>query len=123
MAKTIALVLGIVFVLVGVLGFVPALTPDGNLLGIFGVDAIHNIIHILSGAAAIFAATNSYGATRMYFQVFGVIYALVAILGFITADGEKILGLIASNTADTWLHVAIAAVALYVGYGPKEDNA
>ena len=113
MVRTAAKVLGAIFVVIGVLGFVPAFTPDGNLLGIFHVNEIHNIIHIASGLVALAAGFSSYAHSRLYFQVFGVVYALVAVLG-----------LVASNLADTLLHIAIAAAALYLGFGtPKEDAA
>lgn len=123
MVRTAAKVLGAIFVVIGVLGFVPALTPDGNLLGIFHVNEVHNIIHIASGLVALAAGFSSYAHSRLYFQVFGVVYALVAVLGLVYGD-EPILGLVASNLADTLLHIAIAAVALYFGFGtPKEDAA
>src|SRR5438132_3618228 len=47
MIKTAALLFGIVFLLIGILGFVPAVTPDnGMLLGIFHVNTAHNIVHL-----------------------------------------------------------------------------
>lgn len=116
MVKVAAKVFGAVFVAVGVLGFVPALTPDGNLLGLFHVNTLHNIIHLASGLVALLVGFGSEKASRTYFQVFGVVYALVALLGL--AYGENpILGLVSSNLADTLLHIVIAAAALYVGFG------
>jgi hypothetical protein len=56
---------------------------------------------------------------RVYFRVFGVVYALVAVLGFYAGNG-MLLGLISNNAADTWLHVAIAVVALVLGFGVKD---
>ena len=53
MAKTLAVLFGIVFLLVGILGFVPAVTKDEMLLGIFHVNAAHNCVHLLSGVAAL----------------------------------------------------------------------
>ena len=119
MVQNLAWVFGIVFVLVGVLGFVPAVTPDGHFLGIFEVDPVHNIIHLLSGILALGAAwTGSYA--RLYFQVFGVVYGVVAVAGFV--QGDTVLGLIATNMADHVLHLAIAAVALWAGFGMKEGS-
>lgn len=119
MVRTMAQVFGWVFIVIGVLGFVPGVTTeDGLLLGLFQVDTIHNLIHLVSGAAALYAA--SVGAARKYFQIFGVIYALIAVLGFFYGDSE-LLGFIAHNTADTWLHVVIAVVALYLGFGTKDE--
>jgi hypothetical protein len=118
MLKKIALVFGVVFIAVGLLGFVPAAAPDGHLLGLFHINPLHNVVHIASGAVALWAAMSSERNAKLYFQIFGVVYALVAVLGFVYGD-EAILGLIANNAADTWLHVVIAVVALYLGFGVK----
>ena len=53
MTKTLALLLGAVFVLVGILGFIPAVAPNEHLLGIFHVNAAHNAVHLLSGIVAV----------------------------------------------------------------------
>ncbi len=62
MVKTLAMVFGAVFLLVGILGFIPAATPDHKLLGLFMVGGIRNVIHLLSGAAAIAGALQISGA-------------------------------------------------------------
>ncbi len=120
MIEKFAWVFGIVFLAVGVLGYVPGITSDGMLLGLFQVDGLHNIIHIVSGLAALAAAWGLY-APRLYFRVFGVVYALVTVLGFI-GDGS-VLGLIMVNMADNVLHLVIAAAALWIGFGVKEGAA
>lgn len=126
MLQKASMAFGIVFVAIGVLGFVPALTPDGHLLGIFHVDAVHNVIHLASGVAAL-AAASSAALSRLYFQVFGVVYGIVAVGGFLPplqfGEEEKLLGLTHMNMADNLLHVAIAAAALYFGFVHKEDAA
>ncbi len=120
MVNTFAWVFGIVLVLVGVLGYVPGVVNDGGmLLGIFEVDTMHNIIHLATGVLAILAVMMGYA--RRYFQVFGVVYALVAVVGFV--QGDTVLGLIGVNMADNVLHVVIAAAALWVGFGMKEQSA
>lgn len=113
LAKLYATVLGAVLTVVGVLGFVPALAPGGNLLGIFAIDPLHNIIHILSGVvglAVAFAARGAYA--RYYALIFGAVYGLVTIIGFI--QGTTVLGLINVNLADNILHLLIAAASLAV---------
>ena len=115
MLSNIAKAFGAVLLVVGLLGFVPALTPDGNLLGIFHVNAVHNVIHILSGLVALGAGFSGYRASKMYFQVFGVVYGLVAVLGVFYGD-NAILGLVAHNYADLVLHIVIAATALTLGF-------
>ena len=78
MAKTICRVLGIVFVLVGLAGFVMP-----NLLGMH-LSLTHNLIHLISGALALyFGYAASYGAARNFCLAFGVIYLLLAIIGFV----------------------------------------
>jgi hypothetical protein len=117
MVKSMAVLFGVVFLLIGILGFVPAVTKDQMLLGIFHVNAAHNVVHLLSGAIALFAGMTSVGASRTYFRIFGIVYGAVAVLGFVVGDG-MLLGLISNNTATTWLHVAIAAVSLLLGFIP-----
>ena len=117
MVKSAAVLFGIVFLLVGILGFVPAVTKDEMLLGIFHVNAAHNVVHLLSGAVALFAGMTSLGAARIYFRIFGLVYGLVAVMGFFVGDG-MLLGLISNNAAVTWLHVVIAAVSLLLGFMP-----
>jgi hypothetical protein len=121
MVKTAAVLFGVVFLLVGILGFVPAVTKDEMLLGIFHVNAAHNVVHLLSGAIALFAGMTSAGASRIYFRIFGVVYGLVAVMGFMMGD-TLLLGLISNNTAVTWLHVAIAAVSLLLGFMPASSE-
>jgi len=119
MLRTAARLFGIVFVLVGILGFVPGVTRNHMLLGVFHVNALHNIVHLLSGAVALAAAASSVNASRTFFRLFGVVYGLVAVLGFVAGD-RPVLGMLANNAADTWLHVAIAAVSLLLGFAVKE---
>src|SRR5690348_18389020 len=104
MAKTLGMLFGIVFLAIGILGFVPGITKDEMLLGIFHVNAAHSIVHIVSGAIFLFASMSGAGAARLWFQVFGAIYAIVAVLGFMNGD-KPILGLISSSMNNTWLHV------------------
>ncbi|HEX4630611.1 MAG TPA: DUF4383 domain-containing protein [Chthoniobacterales bacterium] len=118
MAKTMAVLFGVVFLVVGILGFVPAVTKDEMLLGIFHVNLAHNCVHLLSGVVALFCGMSSVGASRMYFKIFGLVYAAVAVLGFLNPGDTMLLGLISNNMADTWLHVGIAAISLLIGFMP-----
>lgn len=120
MAKTLGMLFGIVFLAIGILGFVPGITKDEMLLGIFHVNAVHSIVHIVSGAIFLFASMAGAGPARLWFQLFGVIYAIVAVLGFMNGD-KPILGLISSSMNNTWLHVVLAVVMLAIGFGtPKQ---
>ena len=119
MLKKIGLAFGVIFVLVGLAGYVPALTPDGKLLGMFAVNGPHNLVHLATGVIALAIALGSPANLSPFFKVFGVVYALVAVLGFFSGD-QPLLGLIAHNTANLWLHVVIAAVSLWIGFGMKD---
>jgi len=119
MLKKAAWVAGIIFVVIGIGGFIPALTSKDNmgmtlLFGIFMVGAVHNVIHLVSGVAALLC-TKSEKYAMMYFRVFGIIYGLVTLVGFI--QGDTVLGIIDVNTADNFLHLGISLVSLYLGYG------
>lgn len=122
MLKRAAIVFGIAFIAAGILGFVPGITTaDGYLLGIFHVNAAHNIVHLLSGAVALYAGMQSESLSRLYFQAFGVIYGLVALLGLYYGR-EPLLGFIAHNPADVVLHFLIAVIALYLGFVHREHR-
>ena len=111
-AKSYALLLGVVLTAVGILGFVGSLAPDGRLLGIFAIDNAHNVVHLASGVVGLLAFYAGAGASRLYAGVFGVVYGLVTVLGFIQMT--SVLGLITINTADNYLHAAIAIASLAV---------
>lgn len=115
--KKLAKILGAVLVIVGVLGFVPGIVSNGLLLGIFAVDLVHNVIHLLTGIVALGAAMSSEKHARLFFKVFGVVYALVAVIGLV--QGGSVLGLFVTNMADHLLHIVLALVFLYVGFGMK----
>ena len=114
--RTVALVFGIVFLLVGVLGFVPALTPDGALLGLFMVNTLHNIVHLAFGVLGIAAVLT--GTSVLYNRAAGIIYLLLTVLGFIPglAPGGMLLGLVMINLADNFLHLVLGVVLAYVGF-------
>ena len=122
MLRTIAKIWGAIFLLVGILGFVPAAAPDGHLLGIFHVNGVHNLIHLATGAIALWVGFTSEHASKLYFLTFGIVYGLVAVLGFIAGD-RPLLGVVANNIADAWLHVGIAAASIAIGLMPETARA
>lgn len=115
--KRFAQVFGIAFLLVGLAGFVPQLAPDGKLFGFFAVDAMHNGVHIATGVLALIASALSEAWMRNYFRVFGIVYALVAIMGIFAGD-RAVLGM-ANNMPDVILHFIAAAAALYCGFARR----
>ena len=126
MLKAAAILFGIVFLIVGALGFVPAVTTQMNgmpmLLGIFHVNTAHNIVHLTSGAVFLLSGLASTGAARAFFRIFGLVYAVVAVLGFLKGDG-LLLGMISNNMPDVWLHVVLAAIMLLLGFAVPADRA
>ena len=109
MVKNSVMVLGVVFILIGLLGFF-----NNPILGIFQVNTLHDIIHLASGILAVILAMYGEGASRTYAKVFGIVYALVTILGFLPGN---LLSFLNVNVADNVLHLLLAIVLLYLGYG------
>lgn len=133
--RTFARIYGIVFLLVGVAGFIPGITtphthPDvtvdaglGLELGLFPVNVLHNIVHLLFGAWGLMAARSLRGA-KSYFKAVAVIYALLAIMGLIPAANlHTTFGLVPLYGNDVWLHVLLAAVAAYFGFVHRDVEA
>lgn len=119
MTRTFTIVIGILFLVVGVLGFIPALVFGDKLLGIFAVDVMHNLIHLLVGAFGV--AAYYWGRSKLYCQVLGIVYLAVGLLGFVPAlvFGDKLLGIFAVNVADNLLHLVVGAGAAYLGFAPQ----
>jgi hypothetical protein len=118
MLKIAATIFGAAFLIAGLLGFVPATAPNGMLFGVLHVNAAHNVVHLITGVVALLAAYSGARASQLFFQIFGVIYALVAVLGFFAGD-RPLMGMIANNLADAWFHLIVAAVSLYLGFSRK----
>lgn len=114
-AKPVAMLFGLVLTLVGVAGFFVT-----DMLLVFQVDTLHNVIHLASGLIGLFAASKGESAAKLYLIVFGIVYAVVAILGFMNGN---VLGLIEVNDADNYLHAAIAVVTLIAGFASKPARA
>lgn len=107
--KNIYFVLGGVLVLVGILGFV----LPSPILGMFEVNMLHNIIHLASGGLTILAATQGIGAMRTWGRLFGVVYLVVGIVGFVD---PTVFGLMHVNNPDNLFHIVLATVFLYFGF-------
>lgn len=127
--QTAALVVGAVFLLVGILGFIPGITTDYDtmefagheseamLLGIFQVSILHNIVHLLFGVAGI-AMSRAWSTARLFLIGGGVIYLVLWIYGLII-DHDSGANFIPVNTADDWLHfvLGVGMVALGILFG------
>ena len=104
-SKNICIAFGSVFVLVGVLGIIP--NPLVSSEGIFEVNAMHNLVHLLTGAAFLFGGLVLTGKEQLTLQVITGAYFGVALLGFLTS-GNTLLGIVHINEADRWLHLGLA---------------
>lgn len=117
----IAMLFGITFVATGVLGFVP--NPLVSASGLFEVNAMHNLVHLITGAIFIAAAKASESASRITLQSIGIAYVVVTVLGFLI-EGQMLLGMIHINEADKWLHAGLALIILVAGFAlPKSVEA
>lgn len=120
-----ALVVGVIFVLVGVLGFVPGITSnfgdlsfmghDSNakLLGLFQVSILHNIVHLLYGVAGI-AAARTAAASKGYLIGGGIIYLVLWIYGLVV-DPMSSANFVPLNSADNWLHLFLGLGMIALG--------
>lgn len=120
MAERGALLFGVVFLLVGILGlFVPNgmgmaadLESTGRLLGLFPVNLLHNLVHLAFGAWGI-AASRSLAASRTYGRVGAAVYAVLVVLAFVD---PTMFGLVPIGSHDIWLHALLAAGLAYIGF-------
>lgn len=111
-AKNACIAFAAAFVAAGLLGFIPnpLVAPDG----LFAVNTLHNLVHIVTGAAFLLGAFV-WAKPQATLRAIGGLYVAVAALGFLTS-GDMLLGLIHINVADRWLHVVLAGVILAAGF-------
>lgn len=125
---------GLTFLAVGIAGFVPGLTTnlydglevaghDGNaeLLGIFQISVLHNLVHVLFGIAGLTLAASPSGS-RTFLLGGGAIYLVLWIYG-LAIDHESGANFVPLNTADNWLHFALGAGMIALGLALSRDRA
>ncbi len=120
-----ALIVGIVFLLVGVAGFIPGLTTnidtmqfaghmsEAMLLGVFQVSILHNIVHLLFGVVGVVCAMRV-AASRWYLIAGGVVYLVLWLYGLIV-PGEHTANFVPLNDADNWLHLGLGVGMILLG--------
>ena len=117
--RLIASIFGVVYLLVGLIGFavtggVDFLATEGGLvLGLFMVNPFANVVHLLIGAALLIAGLSNVSAAKATNTTIGAVYLLLGIVGFFLVNTA--LNVLALNTADHFLHLASAIVLLGVG--------
>jgi hypothetical protein len=130
--QSVAMLVGLVFLLVGILGFIPGITTnyddlkfaghdsDAQLLGIFDTSILHNIVHLLFGVAGL-ALAKTFDGARTYLIGGGVIYLALFVYGVIWGHDEGSANFVPVNWADNILHVALGGgmVALGVALGKE----
>jgi hypothetical protein len=113
-ARVYAMAVGVVLVAAGIIGFFyeSAFTTDESVrkavLGLLDVNGWHNVVHIATGLLGILAARTLANA-RTFCLLFGVVYLLVCVWGFIVGNDGSILSIVPVNTADNVLHLLLAA--------------
>jgi Domain of unknown function (DUF4383) len=127
-ASLYAGLIGGVLVVAGIIGFFYSASfgSPGSVdavLGILAVNAWHNLVHILTGAIGLAAFATGPRASRTYALVFGAVYIVVAIWGFIIGDGDSILGFIPVNTEDNVLHVILGVLGIGAGLASPDEDA
>jgi hypothetical protein len=117
LAQNLALGFGIVFLVVGILGFIPGITTDysdlefagkdsgAELLGIFQVSILHNIAHLLFGVGILLARTHE--GARAYLLGGALIYSVLFLYGLFVGGGDD-ANFIPANGADDVLHLLLA---------------
>ena len=123
--RTAAAVVGAVFLLVGVLGFVPGITSSysdltfaghnsqAKLLGVFQVSILHNLVHVLFGVAGL-ALSRSRDTARSFLVGGGVIYLVLWLYGLVVGQNSS-ANFVPVNTADDWLHFVLGAGMIALG--------
>jgi hypothetical protein len=125
LVRTLAMGVGAVFLLVGILGFVPGITThygsmtfaghmsSAKLLGVFQVSILHNVVHLLFGLAGL-AMGRATRSAISYLVVGGVIYLVLWIYGLVTGDTSS-ANFVPVNTADDWLHLVLGLGMIGLG--------
>lgn len=119
--RKLAHLTGYFFLIIGALGYIPGITENNHLLGLFHVNTAHNLIHILTGLIAFGIARKTPRTMQIYFQLISFVYTAFALLGFYYGN-LPIFGLIASNLADSWLHLVLGIAFLYIGFLYKNSK-
>ena len=129
-----ALAVGAVFLVVGLLGFVPGITTnydeltfaghhsDAALLGIFNVSILHNLVHLAFGVAGI-ALARTFNSARSYLIGGGAVYLLLFVYGLVI-NHDSSANFVPVNDADNWLHLglAVAMIALGAALGRRRED-
>jgi hypothetical protein len=113
--RGMALIFAVVFILLGILGFIPPITFNHVLFNFFTVGILLNLFYILIGLLALSASGSMFYA-RLYFKFFGIIFAAIAIWGFAMNGNLRFVHI---NISDSFFYLLMAIIALYLGFTSK----
>ena len=114
MAKTVAKILGVVLLLVGILGFTHLLDSLGAHL-----SPVHNLVHIISGVISLyFGFAGSLGGAKSFCTIFGLVYLLLGLVGMV--KGDLTLGPLMLGKVDHGIHLIVGAAYLAGGLLTKK---
>lgn len=123
--KTASIVIGIIFIAVGLLGFIP--NPIvGAHDAIFHTDVVHNMVHIISGILFLIIAFAAPARAGLFLKIFGIVYLFLGVLGLLTIGSEgmtELLGFLPVNGADNYLHIGLGIFIFLAGLLPQATEA
>lgn len=126
-AQWLALAIGVVYTVVGVVGFVMTgldgfAEPSGELLlGVFEINPLHNIVHLVIGVAGL-VLSSRLDRTRLYGWLLAVGYGLAFVYGLFVAESDEPANFLALNQGDNWLHIISALAGLAVALWPARQT-
>lgn len=121
-AKSLALIIGVIFIAVGLLGFIENPIVGTSENAIFHADQTHNIVHIVSGVLFVLIALAAPGAAAGLMILFGLVYLGLGILGLVTMGKEgmgTLLGFLHVNGNDNYLHIGLGVVIFLAGIATR----
>lgn len=125
LVRLAATIVGATFLVVGIAGFVPGITTNydelsfaghesgAELLGLFQVSILHNIVHLLFGVAGLAMARSAKNAT-LYLIGGGAVYLVLWLYGLVI-DHHSSANFVPVNDADNWLHLFLGAAMILLG--------
>ncbi|HKZ38377.1 MAG TPA: DUF4383 domain-containing protein [Chryseolinea sp.] len=122
-AKTAALIFGIIFIAVGLLGFIDNPVIANSEKAIFHADTVHSTVHIISGVLFVLIAFAAPAFSATFMIIFGIVYLAIGIIGFASIGQEgmgKVLGFLHVNGADNYLHIALGIVISLAGIATRK---
>jgi hypothetical protein len=124
-AKSLALVIGVIFIAVGLLGFIENPIVGTSPNAIFHADQTHNIVHIVSGVLFVLIALAAPGAAAGLMILFGLVYLGLGILGLVTMGKEgmgTLLGFLHVNGNDNYLHIGLGVIIFLAGVASRRPR-